>query len=157
MTFLRVDLSLEESTKKQFFPMPKKDTNSLIIGRTPGADGLLVNDKWTNPQGDVGSRISKIHLVLTSKVNGTFTVKDTSLTGTWIKRFGNRGKYFKLEEHADTTLVHGDVLFLISPHVAGFCPQHCILECVHNVKAPAMLCSVRQQKGSSFAPMKKKV
>lgn len=137
--------------------MPKKDTNSFIIGRVPGVDGILVEDKWTNPVGVTGSRISHKHCVITSKDNGTFTAKDTSSGGTWIERFGKHGIYFKLEAGAETTLKHGDVLYLISPYIAGFCPKQCILECVHSVKAPVMLGSVRQQKGSAFKPIKKTV
>jgi len=149
-----VSLDDVENTK-QFFQAPKNDTNSFIIGREPGADGILVNDEWTDPKGATGSRISRTHCVVTSKVSGEFTVKDISTCGTWVEQSGNRGKYSRLEKNADSTLMHGDFLYLIDPHVAGFCLQHCILKCVYNMNAGAKRRSARLQKPKKRAPKKR--
>jgi len=127
-------MSLDNTeNSKQFFQAPKNDTNSFIIGRLPGADGIYVKDEWIN-QGVVGSRISRTHCVVTSQ-NGVFIVNNKSDSGTWVEKHGNPGHYSKLEKDQDTVLMQHDVLYLIDPQVSGYCPAQCVLQCDYDMNS----------------------
>jgi hypothetical protein len=142
---------------KTFFQAPKNDTNTFFIGRQAGPNGIVVNDEWKNAQGVSGSRVSRIHCVVTCKVGGEFTVKDMSLCGTWIEHSDNRGTYSKLEKNTDSKVMHGDCLYLVDPRVVGTCPQHCVLECVYKMDACAKRTSPRLQDPNNRASKNRKV